>query len=174
MCIFIVDIEGDAPSPMTGSMVCLGAVKVNRELDKTFYGETAPISEYWNPQALAISNISREDHLAFPDPEITMIAFNEWVLENNKDGRPVLVSDNNGYDAMWITCYFDKYGIKNPFGWSSRRIGDMYAGLMKDGRARWKHLRNTKHTHHPVDDVKGNAEALIKIIDDYGLKLNLK
>jgi len=174
MSIFIVDVEGDATSPMTGSMVCFGAVKVTQELDKTFYGETAPISDYWNPEALAVSNITREEHLGFPEAKKTMSEFNDWVIANNTNGRPVLISDNNSYDAMWMTCYFDMCGIVNPFGWSSRRIGDMYAGLMKDGRARWKHLRKTKHTHHPVDDAKGNAEALLELINRYGLKLNLK
>jgi hypothetical protein len=28
----------------------------------------------------------------------------------------------------------------------------------------FKHLRDTKHTHNPVDDAKGNAEAMLKIM----------
>jgi hypothetical protein len=34
-----------------------------------------------------------------------------------------------------------------------------------------KRLRKTKHTHHPVDDAKGNAEALLKMMKQ-GLKIN--
>ena len=163
MSLFVVDVEADAPSPLTGSMVCFGAVKVDDELDKTFYGETAPISDFYNPEALAVSGFSREDHLEFADPEQTMKEFNEWVLETNRSGRPILISDNNGFDAMWITSYFDKYGIYNPFGWSSRRIGDLYDGLMKDPYARWKHLHKTRHTHNPVDNAIGNAEAILEL-----------
>jgi hypothetical protein len=59
----------------------------------------------------------------------------------------------------------------NPFGWSSRRIGDLYCGLVKDSRAQWKYLRKTKHTHHPVDDAKGNAEALLAM-QKMGLKID--
>jgi hypothetical protein len=29
--------------------------------------------------------------------------------------------------------------------------------------AKWKHLRETKHTHNPVDDAMGNAEVLVKM-----------
>ncbi len=38
----------------------------------------------------------------------------------------------------------------------------------------FKHLRKTKHTHHPVDDARGNAEALLLIIEKCGLKISLK
>ena len=42
--------------------------------------------------------------------------------------------------------------------------------MVKNSRAAWKHLRKTKHTHFPVDDAKGNAEALIEI-QKMGLKI---
>jgi len=45
--------------------------------------------------------------------------------------------------------------------------------MQKDVYSRWKHLRKTSHTHHPVDDAKGNAEALLKM-KEMGLKINLK
>jgi hypothetical protein len=59
---------------------------------------------------------------------------------------------------------------RNPFGWSSRRIGDIYCGFKNDMYANWKYLRDTKHTHNPVDDAKGNAEAILKM-RDMGLKI---
>jgi hypothetical protein len=61
------------------------------------------------------------------------------------------------------------YG-SNPFGFSARRIGDLYCGLVKDSRAKWKHLRKTTHNHHPVQDSIGNAEVLLAI-RDMGLKI---
>ncbi len=36
-----------------------------------------------------------------------------------------------------------------------------------------KHLRRTTHTHHPVDDAKGNAEALLTMKKEMGLKIKL-
>jgi hypothetical protein len=38
----------------------------------------------------------------------------------------------------------------------------------------FKHLRKTKHTHNPVDDARGNAEALIYLKNEMGLKISLK
>lgn len=37
----------------------------------------------------------------------------------------------------------------------------------------FKHLRKTKHTHHPVDDARGNAETLLQMKEEYGLKIGL-
>jgi hypothetical protein len=38
----------------------------------------------------------------------------------------------------------------------------------------WKKLyRKTKHTHNPVDDAIGNAEALLAFKNKLGLKINL-
>ena len=77
----------------------------------------------------------------------------------------MLCSDNNGYDAGFINYYFWQQLGRNPFGWSSANIGSYYKGLRKDTYATFKHLRDTKHTHNPVDDAKGNAEALLKMQD---------
>jgi hypothetical protein len=62
---------------------------------------------------------------------------------------------------------------ENPFGYSGRRIGDMYCGMVKDSFAKWKHLRRTKHDHHPVNDAKGNAEAILAM-RNMGLKIPKK
>lgn len=35
------------------------------------------------------------------------------------------------------------------------------------------HLRKTRHTHHPVDDAMGNAEALLTMKETLGLKIKL-
>lgn len=172
MSIFVTDVESDGGILGVNSMVCFGVVKLTPELDTTFYGQTKPISEEYDPEALAISGFSREEHLLFDDPHKVMYDFALWINENN-NGRPVLFSDNNGYDASWINYYFLRYVGKNPFGWSSRRIGDLYCGMMKDTHASWKKLRKTKHTHNPVDDAMGNAEALLKM-KEMGLKIETK
>lgn len=165
MSYYIVDVESDGPIPPKYSMVCFGAVKVDSKLETTFYGTTKPISDIWQPEALAISNISREEHLKFSEPVETMLDFKKWIEQTNEKGRPIFFSDNLAYDWQWINWYFHIYTDSNPFGFSGRRIGDLYCGAVKDTRARWKFLRDTKHTHNPVDDAKGNAEALIKILN---------
>ena len=41
----MVDIESDGPIPGDYSMVSFGAVVVDGQLDKTFYGKLRPISD---------------------------------------------------------------------------------------------------------------------------------
>ena len=80
--------------------------------------------------------------------------------------RRIMVSDNPAYDFQWINYYFWKYMGKNPLGYSARRIGDFYAGLVGDFRAtqRWKRLRQTPHDHNPVNDAMGNVEAFARML----------
>jgi DNA polymerase III epsilon subunit-like protein len=172
MSYFVVDVESDDQSPAVGSMVCFGAVKVS-DLSTTFYGKTRPVMDAYNPEALAISGFSREDHEGFDDPKEVMLAFEKWVLENS-DGKPVFISDNPAFDWQWINYYFHKYVGRNPFGFSARRIGDLYCGMVKHaGKNRdWKRkYRKTVHDHNPVNDAKGNAEALIAFRDELGLNI---
>jgi hypothetical protein len=172
MSLYVVDIEGDGPAPGLYSMVSIGLVRVDRQMKTTFRADFAPISDKWVPEALAISNITREEHEAFPDPEIGIRDL-EAFLKDTSDGRPMFISDNLAYDWMWPNYYFALYDIKNPFGFSGHRIGNFYAGLEKDwfASSKWKKFRKTKHTHDPVDDAKGNVEALIHIADTYRVKI---
>jgi hypothetical protein len=165
MSLFVVDVEADGPIPHDYSMVSFGAVRVDRSLATHYYAKVRPISDKWLPDALAISGHTREEHLTFDDPAEVMTTFGAWVEANNTEGRPIFVSDNNGFDWSWINWYFHHFVGKNPFGHSSRRIGDIYSGHVRNLRDTkgWKKFRTTKHTHHPVDDALGVAEAFLKI-----------
>lgn len=174
MSYIIVDVESDGPIIGKHSMVCFGAVLIDKEgkLDTTFYGQTKPIGNEYDPQALAISGFTRREHEYFDEPKMVMQRFEDWI-EGNTSGRPILLSDNNGYDASWINWYFLTYINSNPFGWSSRRIGDLFCGFMNDPYYKWKKHRRTSHTHDPVDDARGNAEAML-YLRDQGFKINFK
>ncbi len=172
MTWFMVDVEADGPIPGAYSMISFGAVIVEPALDRTFYGRLAPISDEWIPRALEVSGHSREDTLAFDEPKSVMSAFAAWIEQNNT-GRPQFVSDNNGFDWQFINWYFHHFTGSNPFGHSSTNLGSVYKGTMKDMFGSFKHLRKTAHTHHPVDDARGNAEALLQMRED-GLKIGLK
>lgn len=93
----MVDIESDGHIPGDFSMISFGAVVVDNNLDRTFYGQLKPISEKWIPEALAVSGHTREETLDFDDPKEVMLQFADWIKENSK-GRPVFISDNNGFD----------------------------------------------------------------------------
>ena len=172
MSLFVVDVESDGPAPGLYSMVSFGAVRVDEALETTFFGQVRPIAEKWVPGALAVSGITREDHQKYEPPSDVMDRFALWLKQNSK-GRPVFLSDNPAFDWQFINYYFHAFTGENPFGFSGRRIGDLYCGLVKDmsANAEWKKFRKTRHTHHPVDDAKGNAEALLAFAKEHGLKL---
>jgi Exonuclease len=172
MSYVMVDIEADGPIPGDFSMVCFGAVLVDTALDRTFYGKLAPISEKWVPEALRVSGFSREETLQFAEPAAEMARFEIWLKETVQ-GRPIFVADNNGFDWQFINWYFHHFLGRNPFGFSSMNLGSLYKGLVRDTFASFKHLRKTRHTHNPVDDAMGNAEALLQMKEVMGLKIKL-
>jgi hypothetical protein len=165
MSLIMVDVETDGPIPGDYSMISFGAVLVDNNLDKTFYGRLRPISEKFLPEALAVSGHSRSETLSFQDPQAVMIEFENWILANGGE-RPIFISDNNGFDWMFMCWYFHHFINRNPFGFSSQNLGSLYKGMQRDMFVNFKHLRKTKHTHHPVDDAKGNAEALLALKKD--------
>jgi hypothetical protein len=172
MSYVMVDIEADGPIPGDYSMVCFGAVLVEPALERTFYARLAPISERWVPEALQVSGFSREETLQFPAPAVEMARFETWLKEH-VHGRPLFVADNNGFDWQFINWYFHHFLGRNPFGFSSMNLGSLYKGLVHDASASFKHLRITRHSHHPVDDAMGNAEALLQMKDKMGLRIRL-
>lgn len=172
MAYVMVDIESDGPIPGDYSMISFGAVLVDSQLDKTFYGKLKPISEKYIPQALAVSGHSREETLLFDEPQWVMNKFDQWIRSTCSDS-PVFISDNNGFDWMFICWYFHHFLAKNPFGFSSQNLGSLYKGMEKDMAKNFKHLRKTRHSHNPVDDAKGNAQALLAMKIDMGLNIRI-
>jgi DNA polymerase III epsilon subunit-like protein len=172
MTYIMVDVEADGPIPADYSMICFGAIVVDKQLDKTFYGQVKPISEQWLPKALEISGFTRQETLGFDDPKIVMEHFRDW-LHIYSSVQPIFVSDNNGFDWQFMNYYFHHFLGNNPFGYTSANLGSLYKGLVKDMTRNFKHLRKTVHSHDPVDDVRGNAEALLYLKNEMGLKISL-
>ena len=159
----MVDVEADGPAPGLYSMTELGAVIVEPGLTRTFYTTLAPISEQWVPEALAVTRRSREDTLKFTPPEVAMIQFDLWLRRELADQgvRPKFISDNNGFDWQFVNYYSWRFLKSNRFGHSSSNLGNIYKGLRGNMFENFKHLRQTQHTHNPVDDARGNAEAML-------------
>ena len=158
-------------------------------LDGTLVGEAAagygidypqplwaeqPVARWTNAFTQAVRRLLAEtgvDPRRVRATKAVMESFALW-LEQHAKGRAVFVSDNVAFDWQFINYYFHRFLGRNPFGFSGRRIGDLYAGLVKDASkaTEWKRYRVTKHTHNPVDDARGNAEALKKF-RELGLKI---
>ena len=172
MSYFMVDVEADGPCPAIYSMVSFGAVLVRPGLDLTFHGRVRPVTDRFLPASLAVSGVSRAETLLYPDPLSVMEDFARWIAAHTV-GRAMFISDNNGFDWQFINWYFHQFLGQNPFGHSSANLGSIYKGLVKDLRQNFKHLRRTPHSHHPVEDARGNAEALLHLRDELGLQIDL-
>lgn len=173
MSHFVVDVEADGPIPGDFSMIAIGAVMIGPEgeLEETFHGLLRPISVNWVPEALAVSGFTREETLGFPPSMQTIHNFSAWV-KRVTIGHPIFWADNNGFDWMFTCWYLHHFTGENPFGFSSKNINSLFHGYKRDTRASFKGLRKTRHTHNPVDDAMGNAEALLAI-RDRGVKIKL-
>lgn len=169
MPFIMVDIESDGPIPGDYSMISLGAVVVEDGLTRRFKALFRPQSAKWVPEALAVSGYTRAQTMAFPPVTVGLRDFATWVKSVGGD-RPMFISDNNGFDWMFICWYFHHFMGSCPFGYSSTNLGSLYKGMVGDMKKNFKHLRQTKHTHDPVDDAVGNAEALLAM-RGMGLKL---
>lgn len=180
--LFVVDVEATSPTPMTGVMTEFAAVHVIT--GAAFYAHLYDFTPHPDIPALPVvvlnddgtprSNPYWDIHT---DPKLTarrgrhprldrVVTELEAWLKGFNGISPRLVSDNNGFDAMWLNCFTDQQAGKLLFGHSSRRIGDFYAGVSGEwsNQSAWKKLRQTKHTHDPLDDARGNAEALRVIL----------
>lgn len=173
MSLYSVDVEADGPCSGLYSMVQVGAVKVTPALDTTFFSTLKPITDHFIDEALASCNLTRAQTLQYADPQQAMIDFRDFVLTTTV-GRPVFISDNPGFDWQFVNYYFHYYLGENPFGFSSRRIGDVFSGLTKDwrGASRFKKFRTFPHTHNALDDAKGNASAIIGFAAKYNLNID--
>lgn len=164
MTYIMIDIESDGPIPGDYSMISIGAVVVDANLDKTFRRDLKPISENYRDEALKVCRVTREETLDYPDVAVVMKDFERWVDENGGN-KPRFISDNNGFDWMFICWYFHHFCGRNPFGYSSTNLGSLYKGYVRNLTKNFKHLRNTVHTHDPLDDAIGNAEAFWQILE---------
>ena len=169
----VVDVETDGPAPGLYSMIQLGAVVVRDKGEfESFEVKFSPLEGAgFVDEALKVTGTTRAETLFYPSPNIGMLLFKRWleslVVKESHEGRfdvrLVLVSDNLAFDWQFVNYYFHRFCGSNPFGHSGRRIGDLWSGFNCDYRknSEWKSMRRTSHTHNPVDDAKGNAEALI-------------
>ncbi len=108
MAYIMVDVETDGPIPGDYSMIAFGAVLVDEQLNKSFYGQLKPISEKFIPEALAVSGFTRDQTNSFDDPTTVMQNFADWLKEVSPN-RPSFISDNNGFDWMFICWYFPSF-----------------------------------------------------------------
>src|SRR5690606_5472451 len=85
----------------------------------TFYRELKPISDYFQPDALAINGLDRARLIQDGDtPEQVMHEATQWIESICSEGEPVLVAYPLSFDWTWLYWYFMKFTEHSPFNHS--------------------------------------------------------
>jgi hypothetical protein len=170
-----VDVEADGPIPGPYSMLSLGMAAVGIP-ELRFYTELQPISDQFDPRALAVAGLDRERLFReAPPPEMAMGAAAKWVHALRRRGRPVFLAAPAVWDGMFVHWYFVRFVGKSPFGPTGSGV-DLRSYEMGVRGCEWvatrkgtiKHrlgLSGLPHTHHAGEDAAELAtvfEALLR------------
>ena len=153
----MVDIEANGPIPGDYSITSLGAVIVDEKLDKTFKVNIKPISKKFDPNRRQFV-----DEKGAVEAKEAMQRFKDWI-KRNVSGKPVLISDNNGFDWMFVCWYFWHFLGENPLGHSSQNLSSLYKGLKKDLNIKIDSLRERDLTHDVLEDAKDNVKIFLEL-----------
>jgi hypothetical protein len=159
--LIFVDCEAYGGAPSVGQLTEFGAVEFNSR--NWFHGKIVESTPDPSNPAIPLPTGPAD-----PAHEAEVFeGFERWIKKVSNGQQPTFVSDNNGYDWQWINDGFWRTLGYNPFGFSSRRISDFWAGLNRDfsNTQKWKSLRKTVHDHNPVNDAMGNVEAFSTILE---------
>lgn len=193
-----IDIESDGPIPGPCSMVSLGAVVAGYRTsdgevikldvlapENGFYAELKPISDQWEPEALAISGFSREYILENgADPQKVMTDFAKWVttaVETHGAKAAIFAAYPLGFDWMFTYWYLINFSeVGSPFGHSRHiDIKTLYAVKAEEMISRStkrnipKFLHSTlPHTHNAKDDAAEQGQLLMNLLQWEGKTLN--
>ena len=178
---FSADVETDGPIPGEFSMLSFALVYAGRYDGTSFekpatYGtafETnlRPISERFEPEALAVNGLDR-DRLKVDgrDPSTAMREAAEWIRSHAAGGTPVLVAYPLSFDWSWLYWYFVRFAGASPFNHS--RCFDLKTAIAVRGRRTVLESGHDKlppalksampHTHRALDDAIEQADMLAK------------
>ena len=175
--IFIsVDIEASGPVPGTYSMLAVGASVVGRS-DPQFYAELRPINNASVIAAMAVVGRTLEEfHQTGREPSDVMSQFASWVRKVSENGKPVFVGFNAAFDWAFVSWYFDKFQIENPFGVAALDIKSFYMGMSgcaweqtRSSRLPTKYRGEMQHTHNALSDAVEQAGIFERMARDVGI-----
>ena len=182
---FSIDIETDGQSPGLSSMLQLGCAVFEP-------GVVDPIATFQqNLESLAGAApdpATMDWWQGFPEiwadlnknqvyPGLVMERFAEWVVEISKGRRPVACAWPASWDWAFVYYYFNRFGVKSPFGHTALDIKTLWLAytLKRDGRLgasgrtykqdvpqEWK--GDAKHTHVGIDDAIEQGRILINLL----------
>jgi len=125
---FCVDIEASGPVPALFNMVSIGVVPVSRREgtwqaeEGRFYVELKPMAPGFDAGAMKVHGITRAHLEANGVPaDEAMRRLASFVTDRllHGGGRAVFVGHNAVFDWSYISWYFERFGIPNPFGYKA-------------------------------------------------------
>lgn len=176
------DVETDGPIPGEFSMLSFAlsvaatydghSLRSHGDEHRLLYVELKPISERFEPEALAVNGLDR-DRLARDgaEPQKAMNLAARWVSEEAQDARPVLVAYPMAFDWAFLYWYFIRFTGASPFGFSScldirtfyqARILAVHDRASQEFMPQWL-LPRREHTHHAAEDAVEQAELFVNI-----------
>lgn len=182
-----VDVEADGPIPGPFSMLSLGAcvaglhdgrtfTRIDPELH-TFSAELQPISDRFEPDALAVSGLDRDRLIAEgAPPAAAMTRFADWIAATQRElgaGRPVCCAYPLGFDWLFTYHYLIAFTGASPFS-HGRHVDIKTLYLAKAGtgaqgatkRSMAPDLLGARpHTHDALDDAQGQADLLANLME---------
>jgi DNA polymerase III epsilon subunit-like protein len=172
--IIVVDIEASGPSPGLNALLSIGACTLG-ENQKTFYIELQPDKKDFEPEAMAINQLSldalSEEGIS---PKKAMQAFSNWIAEVTPGNcKPLFVAFNAPFDWMFINDYFHRYLGTNPFGYKALDIKAFFMGLYGTDWENTSHLKisqfyrkETEFTHHALQDALDEAKLFRIMLEE--------
>lgn len=181
---FCVDIEASGPVPALYNLVSIGAVVVSKQENRwapeeeRFYIELKPMAPGFDPGAMKVHGISREHletHGTPPEEAMRRLAaFVEGRLRKS-GGRAVFVGHNAAFDWSYISWYYERYGIPNPFGYKaldskSLAMGRLGIGWSETNKERLEELlylppQDKSQTHRADYDAYYQALILCALLN---------
>jgi hypothetical protein len=177
------DVETDGPIPGPFSLLSFGMYvvgsfdgeRLHRPTEPlTFYRELRPISEGYEPEALAVNGLDRDRLVAEgADPAVAMEEAAAWVAEVAEGHRPVLVAYPVAFDWSFLYWYFERFcSTGSPFGHSScldiRTLYQAQVGTVFDLSGKQNMpaelLPEAPHTHNALDDAIEQGELFANLL----------
>lgn len=180
---FSVDVETDGPIPGRYSMLSFAMVYAGAfdgrifyeppEYIHSFYTELQPIYAEFEPEAMQVNGLNREQLLQDGvNPSLAMSSAASWVEEIAGKAEPVFVAYPLSFDWNWMYWYFVQFSATgSPFGFSkcfdiktamALTLGRTIRSVGKD---RIPNVLKSKspHTHNALDDAISQAELFANI-----------
>ena len=138
------------------------------------YWELVPVSDGFDPEAMAVNGLDRDRLIATgDDPVEAMRSAALWVERVAQGRRPVLVAYPVAFDWMFLHWYFECFAGESPFGHGNCvDIRSLYMGAaaVPFAESSKKHVPDdlqpeTAHTHHALEDAIEQGQLFVNVFE---------